>query len=43
MGGAIFTSLDLIMALVTIGFMVLLQLFLYRTRHGSALRALASN
>ena len=42
-GGAIFTSLDLIVVLATVGFMVLLQLFLYRTRHGSALRALASN
>jgi branched-subunit amino acid ABC-type transport system permease component len=42
-GGAIFTSLDLVVVLATVGFMVLLQLFLYRTRHGSALRALASN
>ncbi|MBN8997507.1 MAG: branched-chain amino acid ABC transporter permease [Rhizobiales bacterium] len=42
-GGAIFTSLDLIVVLATVGFMVLLQLFLYHTRHGSALRALASN
>jgi branched-subunit amino acid ABC-type transport system permease component len=42
-GGAIFTSLDLVVLLATVGFMVLLQLFLYRTRHGSALRALASN
>jgi branched-subunit amino acid ABC-type transport system permease component len=42
-GGAIFTSLDLVMVLATVGFMVLLQLFLYRTRQGSALRALASN
>ena len=42
-GAAIFTSLDLIVVLATVGFMVLLQLFLYRTRHGSALRALASN
>jgi branched-subunit amino acid ABC-type transport system permease component len=42
-GGAIFTSLDLIVVLATIGFMILLQIFLYWTRHGSALRALASN
>jgi branched-subunit amino acid ABC-type transport system permease component len=42
-GGAVFTSLDLVVVLATVGFMVLLQLFLYRTRHGSALRALASN
>ena len=42
-GGAIFTSLDLVVVLATVGFMVLLQLFLYRTRQGSALRALASN
>jgi branched-subunit amino acid ABC-type transport system permease component len=42
-GGAIFTSLDLVVVLATVGFMVLLQLFLYHTRHGSALRALASN
>jgi len=41
--GTVFTSLDLIVVLATLGFMVLLQLFLYRTRHGSALRALASN
>jgi len=42
-GGAIFTSLDLIVVLSTVGFMVLLHVFLYRTRTGSALRALASN
>jgi len=43
LGGAIFTSLDLMVVVATVGFMILLQLFLYRTRHGSALRALASN
>src|SRR5690606_19791045 len=42
-GGAIFTSLDLIVVVATVGFMVLLHAFLYRTRTGSALRALASN
>ena len=42
-GGAIFTSLDLIVVLSTVGFMILLHAFLYRTRTGSALRALASN
>jgi branched-subunit amino acid ABC-type transport system permease component len=42
-GGAVFTSLDLVVVVATVGFMVALQLFLYRTRHGSALRALASN
>jgi branched-subunit amino acid ABC-type transport system permease component len=43
LGGAIFTSLDLIVVLSTVGFMLLLHVFLYRTRTGSALRALASN
>ena len=42
-GGAVFTSLDAIVVGATIVFMVLLQVFLYRTRSGSALRALASN
>ena len=41
--GAIFTSLDLIVVLSTMASMILLHLFLYRTRTGSALRALASN
>ena len=41
--GAIFTSLDLIVVLSTVASMILLHLFLYRTRTGSALRALASN
>ena len=41
--GAVFTSLDLIVVLATVAFMVLLHVFLYRTRTGSALRALASN
>ncbi len=43
LGGAIFTSLDLIVVLSTVAFMLLLHVFLYRTRTGSALRALASN
>ena len=42
-GGAIFTSLDVIVVVSTIVFMILLHAFLYRTRAGSALRALASN
>lgn len=41
--GAIFTSLDVIVVSATVAFMVLLQAFLYRTRTGSGLRALASN
>lgn len=43
LGGAIFTSLDLIVVLSTVACMLLLHGFLYRTRTGSALRALASN
>ena len=42
-GGAIFTSLDVIVVVSTIVFMILLHAFLYRTRAGSALRARASN
>ncbi|MEQ8696583.1 branched-chain amino acid ABC transporter permease [Bauldia litoralis] len=41
--GAIFTSLDVIVVSATVAFMVLLHAFLYRTRTGSGLRALASN
>lgn len=43
LGGAIFTSLDVIVVVSTVVFMILLHAFLYRTRAGSALRALASN
>lgn len=42
-GDAVFTTLDVIIACATLVLMVALHLFLYRTRIGSGLRALASN
>ena len=41
--GVIFTTLDITVVLATLVLMIALHLFLYRTRVGSALRALASN
>lgn len=43
MQGAVFTTLDVTVVAVTLVLMVALHAFLYRTRVGSALRALASN
>ena len=43
LGGAYFTSLDVVCVAATIVAMVALHLLLYRTRVGTALRALASN
>ncbi len=43
LGGAYFTSLDVLCVAATIVAMVALHLLLYRTRVGTALRALASN
>lgn len=41
--GTIFTTLDVAIVLTTFVLMILLHVFLYRTRIGSGLRALASN